>query len=112
MATEQLPILNEIDFGDPEVFNEDHEYGAYGVLGVKDIHSPELQHAVIVTTLPYNAANALAIQEVLMLHMKACVPEYLREYVKWITRQSCIHYPLNRVCEGTVGWVYKKNGTR
>jgi len=92
------------------VFDEDKQYGAYGVLGFRrrtSLYVDELlAGASVVTCMPYNKENVQYIRGLLNCQMELAIPETHRKWVEWIYKEPG-NNPLNEPI-GTVGWVYRK----
>ena len=91
-------------------FDENNQYGAYGVLGVREkfweseFFRQLLCGATVVTLLPYNETNRLWIQGLLNTQMGLAIPDSHREWVEWIDHKP---NPLDSKI-GTIGWKYSK----
>ena len=90
-------------------FDEDKEYGAYGVLGYRPTSYYAhglLAGATVVSCLPYNKGNTLWVQGLLNKQMQLCIPESHQKWVEWVN-----HMPGNNPVSdpvGTIGWKYRK----
>jgi hypothetical protein len=122
MATSKI-LLSESRVELPETgppvktreFNEDYEYGAYGVLGVNyerlrngyyAYYDLGVEGATVITELPYNKENVQHVRGLLNWQMQLVIPESYQKWVEWIFRE-----PGNNILKdpiGTVGWKYRK----